>query len=268
MEIIFAIFVFLLGAIVGSFLNVVIVRYNTGVSPLSGRSMCFSCGKTLRWYELVPIVSFLVARGRCRSCKSAISWQYIIVETITALMFVAVFLHDTSIIAMMYHLAAFCALIVVGTYDLRHKIIPDGVIYFFIILSFLGLLFVHAGAVTLPTFNTAFLRDLAAGPIIAAPFAGLWYFSRGTWMGFGDAKLALGMGWFLGFAQVLVATVLAFWVGALVGLALIALGKLPITSARFKRFGAKSEIPFGPFLILGTLIAFFFGLSPLFFVIL
>src|SRR3989344_8573532 len=84
--------VFILGTIIGSFLNVVIYRYNSGTSPLTGRSQCFSCGETLSWRQLVPIFSFLVSRGRCAKCGVRLSWQYPIVETISGAIFVTVFL--------------------------------------------------------------------------------------------------------------------------------------------------------------------------------
>jgi len=267
MNVIFVGFVVILGAIIGSFLNVVIARYNTGMSFLSGRSMCFSCGKTLVWYELIPVVSFLAQRGRCRSCTSAISRQYLLVELFTAAVFVAVFLKDLSVAVIAYHLMVFSALVVIGVYDFKHKIIPDGAVYFFITLSFVGLLFVHSGYVALPMIDAPLLRDFVGGPLIALPFAGLWYFSKGAWIGFGDAKLALGMGWFLGLEQAFFAVTIASWIAAAVGIVLIALGKIPGVSARFRHFTAKSEIAFGPFLIIGTLAVFFFDINPLILVI-
>src|SRR3989344_4006867 len=88
-------------------------------------------------------------------------------------------------------------------------------------------------------------------PLLALPFAAIWFLSRGTWMGLGDAKLALGLGWLLGFSQALSGVVLAFWSGAVIGALLIALTK---------KYGMKSEIPFAPFLVLGAVIAFLFEL--------
>src|SRR3989344_244845 len=87
----FSVFVFLFGAVVGSFLNVVILRLNTGQSIVSGRSKCFTCAKKLKWHELLPIVSFVFLRGKCSACKTKISWQYPLVETITGIIFVLLF---------------------------------------------------------------------------------------------------------------------------------------------------------------------------------
>src|SRR6185503_15262997 len=90
MPTIFLIFSFVLGTIVGSFLNVVALRYNTGMT-LKGRSKCFSCGKNLEWHELIPVISFLFQKGQCKTCKSSISWQYPIIELSGGLLFILIF---------------------------------------------------------------------------------------------------------------------------------------------------------------------------------
>src|SRR3989338_4545824 len=258
----FALSVFILGTIVGSFLNVVILRYNTGVSFFSGRSFCPSCGKKLSWYELVPIVSFFVLRRKCAGCGSKISWQYPLVELATGLLFLSTLyaLHSTLffdiyyLLSTIYYLLIWSILIVISVYDLRHKIIPDLLVFLFAGLSLVFLL--------LSTWKTRFqMWDFLAGPLFALPFAALWFFSQGRWMGLGDAKLALGIGWFLGLIKGGSAIILGFWMGAIVGLALIGISKLSIAKRFRSNYGLKSEIPFGPFLILGTIIAFFFNIN-------
>ncbi len=251
MEIIFYIFAFIFGVTIGSFLNVVIYRYNSGTSFTCGRSMCFSCGKTLSWYELIPVVSFVIQRGKCLGCKSKISWQYPLVEIMTGLLFTVVFWGHYSIIETMYLLVLMSILVVISVYDIRHKIIPDGFVYAFIALSLLQLIWT----------SDVQMMDWLAGPILFLPFAGLWFFSRGTWMGFGDAKLALGIGWFLGFYAGLSAIIFAFWIGSVFGLALIGVSKVNGLFLGDTRFTMKSEVPFGPFLILGTLLVFFFNID-------
>src|SRR3989344_4754529 len=94
--------VFVFGATIGSFLNVVIYRYNSGVSPLRGRSQCFACGKTLAWYELVPIVSFFIQRGRCRGCGVKLSWQYPAVEALTGVIALAIAVLQKPLIESVY----------------------------------------------------------------------------------------------------------------------------------------------------------------------
>jgi leader peptidase (prepilin peptidase) / N-methyltransferase len=269
-----ALFFFLLGLVVGSFLNVVAFRYNTGMT-MRGRSYCFSCGKKLHWYELIPVLSFFVQRGRCRQCGAKISYQYLLVELLTGTLFLGLFLevysastlHVYSALSTLYYVLVFSLLVVILVYDFRHKIIPDGLVYTFITLSFLF--------VVLSTYNGGFTREtmyhLIAGPLLFTFFFLLWFISRGTWMGFGDAKLALGMGWFLGLVGGISAVVLAFWIGAAVGVLMLLIQKLPASSFVHRLFlfrglntlTIKSEIPFAPFLILGLWLVFFFQIDVL-----
>lgn len=266
MEIFIYFLVFILGAIIGSFLNVVIFRYHSGTTFL-GRSMCFSCGKTLAWRDLVPVFSFAALRGKCRFCRSKISRQYTAVEVITGTLFVLFFwkmggaaeiLDSLSFLYLVNVILLFVLgslLVVITGYDIKHKIIPNAFVYSFVSLSFLKFFF---PPYTLPSVLASW--DFLAGPILAFPFAFLWYVSGGRWMGFGDAKLALGIGWFLGLRAGFVSIILAFWIGAVFGLILIALGKLTQSSffsAFFRqRVTMKSEIPFAPFLVVGLLLTF------------
>lgn len=246
MQLLISIFVFVLGAIVGSFLNVVIARWNTGIS-LGGRSFCFSCGKTLSPRELVPIASFLFQGGRCRKCRTKISLQYPAVEFLTGALFLSIFLRGLPLAALVFYVVAFSLAMVISVYDIKHTIIPDELVYTFIGLAFIGLAFA-------PAFGgSATLLDLLAGPLLAMPFAALWLISGGRWMGLGDAKLMFGIGWLLGFDGGLLAFMLAFWLGALGGILVLLWGD--------KRFKMQSEIPFGPFLVAAAFIVFVFGLS-------
>lgn len=123
--------VFILGLLVGSFLNVVIYRYNTGMSVVSGRSRCLTCAHTLRWFELIPVVSFVIQAGRCRECHSRLSWQYPAVELLTGLIFLRVFQvvgGNAHNLELAFWWLVFSILIVITIYDLRHKIIPDGLV--------------------------------------------------------------------------------------------------------------------------------------------
>jgi prepilin signal peptidase PulO-like enzyme (type II secretory pathway) len=258
--------VFIFGAVVGSFLNVVIYRYNTGVSVARGRSMCFSCGKTLAWYELIPIVSFLIQRGKCSVCRSKISWQYPLVEITTAILFLlTIWRQGLQITEFISYWLIIAILVVIAVYDFRHKIIPNSFVYSFIVLSAFLLIWRQGLQISIWTsgFQMTGIWDWLAGPILFLPFASLWFFSKGEWMGFGDAKLAWGIGWFLGTYAGLSAIILAFWTGAVWGLALIGLGKICSLFPALKKFTIKSEIPFGPFLILGTFLVFFFGIDVL-----
>ncbi len=246
METVLSFFIFSLGLIIGSFLNVVIYRHNTGMT-VGGRSMCFSCGKKLKWFELVPVFSYLLLRGKCSVCRSKISWQYPAVEFITGLLFLGAYLTTSNIYLLIYLLVQLSLLVVISVYDLRHKIIPDTFVFSFAGLALLNVLLVFV----VNRDSSALFFDVLAGPLYFLPFAALWYFSKGNWMGFGDAKLALGIGWFLGIGQAYIAIVLGFWVGAIVGVSMIVYGRISKLSRGQERVTMKSEIPFGPFLILG-----------------
>lgn len=265
--------VFFFGTIIGSFLNVVIYRYNSSASPLRGRSQCFSCGKVLSPHELVPLISFLVQRGRCAGCGTRISWQYPLVEAISGAIFVGVFFLNKPILESVLLLAIFSVLLVITVYDLRHQIIPDGLVALFAILGALKL-FAEIGITNALHFPN--LWTLLAGPMLFLPFWALWFVSRGRWIGLGDGKLAWGIGWFLGASFGATAIILGFWIGA--GFALIAMAFQKLTSSghistlvpRWRRLTMQSAIPFGPLLILAVFIVYFtrvnfFDLSGIFY---
>lgn len=255
MDFLVLVVVFLFGTIIGSFLNVVIYRYNSGTSPLTGRSQCFACGKTLVWYELVPVFSFLFQKGRCRGCGTKLSWQYPIVEALSGALFVLVYLLGKPLVESVYLLTIFSTLLVIAVYDLRHQIIPDGLALFFALLSVAWFLGMIPGNYT-EAFRFPYYWTLIAGPMLFAPFWVLWLVSRGRWIGLGDGKLAWGIGWFLGATLGASAVMLGFWTGAAWALFFMAYQRIT------KKFSGaalsmQSEIPFGPFLILGTVIVYF-----------
>lgn len=243
---------FIFGTVIGSFLNVVSLRFNTGTG-IGGRSKCMSCGTTLTWKELVPLFSFLAQRGACKKCKSKISWQYPAVEFVAGAVFVLVFMTfpptnlSTGITTFIYLLAT-CLLLVISAYDIKHKIIPDQFSYTFILLSLMNLCIGGASWFHVPNIS-AFL----AGPLLASPFALIWIVSRGKWMGLGDAKLTLGIGWFLGIAAGVNALVLSFWIAAVISVIWL--------FVTYRRFKPRTEIPFGPYLILGMYLVLIFHIQ-------
>lgn len=251
----FALFIlFIFGLIIGSFLNVLILRFNTGMSVVKGRSACFSCGKSLEWRELIPLASFFMQKGACRGCKSKISWQYPLVEIAGGLAFVFAYMQipDAFIIPKAFVVFVLTAVllstyIVITVYDLRHKIIPDFFSYGAALIA-LGLIAMDFDI----TGHFDFWR-IVTGPILFLFFWSFWRASRGTWMGLGDGKLALSIGWTLGISQGISALLMSFWIGAIVSLIIMASGKT--------RLGLKSQIPFGPFLIIGFFIAFIWHLD-------
>lgn len=236
-----AVILFVLGAIVGSFLNVVALRWDN--KNFGGRSLCPDCLKTLRWFELVPIFSFFVQGGKCRHCRSKISYQYPITEILTGLIFATVPLST---------LPVWCLYIVIVIYDIRHKVIPDELVYAAIFLSFLVPLFV---------VHYSWL-DWLSGPILFILFGSIWFLSRGRALGFGDAKLVLSVGLLLGASTGFSAIVLAFWIGALGSLVYILLVKMGFLK-NAEELTMKSEMPFAPFIVAGAWLSLVFRLNLL-----
>lgn len=267
MELLIFIFVFLLGTIIGSFLNVVIYRFNTGMNMVSGRSICMNCNKYLRWYELIPVFSFLIQRGKCRRCASKISSQYPIVEILTGIIFTLIsfrflpilyFSPSLYLFYTTFFVFVFSLLIVISVYDLRHKVIPEKLSLIFIIISFLSIFinpYIFGHIFVLPTFSS-----IISGPLLALPFVLLWFFSKGRLMGLGDGKLILGIGWLLGISQGLCAIILAFWIGAIISL-IVMFSSKNLPDGKMGKINMKTEVPFAPFLIISMFITFLFGLS-------
>lgn len=269
----FMIIFFVLGTIIGSFLNVVLFRFNTG-KTIMGRSKCFSCRRTLSPIDLVPFFSYVAFGGKCRTCKSRISIQYPLVELATGVLFAGVYslfeplsyIHPTQFVAQVaYALVIMSILVLITVYDMRHKIIPDTFVFIFGALSFATLFLGFDSFGELQT-RVPQLLELVSGLLLAFPFYLLWLVSDGRWMGFGDAKLALCFGWSLGLSRGATAIIFGFLIGAVVSILLLIASKFSEKYAHKKVFGItvpklsmKSEVPFAPFLIAGLLIVFFFG---------
>ena len=251
----FYIVVFVFGLAVGSFLNCVI--YRLSLIP-KGRSFCPYCKHILSWQDLIPVLSFLILKGKCRYCQKKISLQYPLVEIATGLLFLLIFnfeflisnkiliLNFETITYLLYLLIISSLLLIIFVFDLKHYIIPDKIIFsaIFIVLLFRILELIQNSKLEIQNLNPVFSGLGAAGF-----FLFIVLISRGKWMGFGDVKLAFLMGLFLGFPNILVALFLAFLIGAIIGVGMILFGKKTL----------KSEVPFGPFLVTGTFIALFWG---------
>lgn len=253
--------IFIFGTLIGSFLNVVVYRLHTGLSIVHGRSQCFSCNKKLAWYELVPIFSFLIQKGKCRSCQAPISWQYVSVEALMGVLCVfiaytlsfSLFAYTSASLALFLFFVFVASLtVVLGVYDLKHSILPFVINLLLLLLSFCYALWQwYVGAFT--------ALDVSTGFLLALPIALLHFCSGGRWIGFADTILFASVGFLLGFVAGVHAFVYAFWIGASVSLVLIKISK---------KYNFKSEVPFGPFIIIALWITFFmqkdiFGISLL-----
>lgn len=236
--------VFCIGLIVGSFLNVCIIRGERGES-IGGRSRCFHCKKTLSIIELVPVISFLLQKGRCRTCGAVLSLQYPLVELGTAIAYAGVFffVRDTlafSFSSFLFLLSLFvgiAAVMVIFVSDLRFTIIPDGALFVLFAVAVVALFLQPQSQEK--TFITALIFSLL--------LFSLWFFSKGKWMGFGDVKLIFVTSLLAGYPASLIAFLFSFWLGGIAGIALLVSGNTSL----------KSKIPFGPFILAGTLLAYF-----------
>ncbi len=240
--------VVLLGLAWGSFLNVVICRIDNLRSIFRQRSHCPYCQSPIRWYDNIPLLSFVILRGRCRDCGKRISWQYPLVELVTAILFWLIWRNfGISWLALILALY-FSALLVIAVYDLKTMLVVSEFAYLAIALAVIyQLVQVLTGRVV---FSGEWLGMWLLGMAILGGIpAILVFYSREKWMGIGDILVGVTAGTILGGKLSLVALALAFVIGALVALALVA--------GQIKKF--KDKIAFAPFLILGTLIAFFWG---------
>jgi len=256
---VFYFIIFIFGLAVGSFLNVVIFRLENGEKIVNDRSRCLRCKRTLAWYDLIPVLSFIFLKGRCRYCRKKISWQYPLVEIGTGILFIMVLNFQFSIsnfqsifnfqflITVLYLLFITSFLIVIFVYDLKHYIIPDKVIYPAVIIAAGFNLFNNIQypiSNILSAFNFLIPAFLASGFFYA-----IVVITKGKGMGGGDVKLAFLMGLILGWPVIIFSVFLAFISGSVVGIYLILAGKKKM----------KSMIPFGPFLIFGTFAGLFWG---------
>jgi prepilin signal peptidase PulO-like enzyme (type II secretory pathway) len=269
----FILFVF--GTTIGSFLNVVALRYDGNhfvfdPKSIGGRSHCPHCQKTLRWFELIPLVSFLIQGGKCRRCGARIGWRYFIMEVLSGLIFVFipfrfVFVQAISpelfIFLSAFWIIAFEILLLIGYIDILLGIIPDELNVALLIIGFVITTFVAgnfglgnssflgSAAIVLGLQSNIWISHFTGALFGLLFFGGIVFVTRGKGMGMGDVKLALPLGLLFSWPDMLIITALAFVLGAVFGVGAIV----------FNKKSMKSAVPFGPFLVLSAAIIFFFG---------
>jgi leader peptidase (prepilin peptidase)/N-methyltransferase len=237
----------ILGAIVGSFLNVCIHRLPRGTSIVWPRSACPHCKRHLSWYENIPILSYLALWGRCRTCKHPISGRYPLVEALTSLMFAAAWTYYGPGVLLASRVLLGCSLIVLFAIDLEHHLLPDAVTLPGIIVGFLF------SFVTEPGWLASLIGIIVGGGTLYA-IAELYYrVRREEGLGMGDVKMLGMIGAFVGWKLTLVTLMMASFAGSLIGLLLILMG----------RGSMKYALPFGTFLALGAALAATVGQSVL-----
>jgi prepilin signal peptidase PulO-like enzyme (type II secretory pathway) len=227
-----------------------------------GSSHCLSCARSLKAFELVPLFSYLFLRGRCRTCHSYIPSRYFLVELLTGLLFVGVVLTAMDFISILHYLLIVSILVVIAVYDIYHMVIPDDLVVALLLVVLSNQLYLHIVGLPVEAFYYTVAAALAGSLFLLL----LWKISKGTWVGFGDVKLIIPLGLSIGFASVFSMIVLSFWIGAIVGLAILGIQKLKLRGKPHLHFMAKeltmkSAVPFAPFLILGYLAVLFFGID-------
>lgn len=270
-----AIFLFILGLTAGSFLNVIAFRYSPEKSLFDfknygGRSRCPRCGKTLKWYELAPILSFLIQKGKCRGCGARLSWQYLFVELASGFIFLLPLYFLSPLVPVAYAwissivwILIFLVFLLIWIIDYRYFIIPDE-LNFILAAAGLILIVVNDYHRQFGAFRGSFLGGLAGifgfrddiwfnhigGALLAILFIGLIIIlTRQKGMGMGDLKLAGALGLIFGWPDFVFALAFSFLIGAILSGFLLFSGKKKLWET----------VPFGPFLVLGSITLIFFG---------
>jgi leader peptidase (prepilin peptidase)/N-methyltransferase len=238
------VFAFIFGAVVGSFLNVCIFRLPTHVSIVQPLSQCPHCQHAIRFYDNIPLISFIVLRGKCRDCGGKISWRYPLVELLTALLSLFLFLKFGLTLIFLIFFIFTAVLIVITFIDLDHQIIPDvltlpGIPVFFLLAIFV---------VKIPWLEALIGLLIGGGVLFAIAFV-YELITKREGMGGGDIKLLAMIGGFLGWKSLIFVLLVSSFTGAIVG----------ITAMIIKKQDMKYAVPFGPFLSLAAIAYIFWG---------
>jgi leader peptidase (prepilin peptidase)/N-methyltransferase len=248
MEIFVGVVIFILGLIIGSFLNVCIFRLPAGASIVTSPSACPACGARLKPWDLVPVLSYLFLGGKCRYCRVKISAQYPLVEALTGALFVLLYARFGLAWPLPVYMALTSLLIVISAIDIGHMEIPDGLIIAGLIVGGAQLI----ASIFTPHFGAwhSYVIGFFAGglPLLLIALFGAYVLKKDA-MGGGDVKLMAFCGFIIGWRLVITAYLIGVVAGAVFGLVLMALKKRKRSDA----------IPFGPFLSLGVILSVFFG---------
>ncbi|MBI4994700.1 prepilin peptidase [Candidatus Peregrinibacteria bacterium] len=283
----FYIILFLFGLGMGSFLNVLSIRYNPDgklfdMKRLGGRSHCMHCNHGLRWFDLLPLVSFILLAGRCRYCGKSIAWQYPLVELLSGLVFLVTPIYLNSFYSintesflsfdapLLYYslvilwILVLFTLLAMSVIDIREYLIPNELNLLLGIFGVLITVILSLEPIFVSPLRQSFFRHYSLmfsssqnillmhllGMIVGGLLFGLLAFSsRGRAMGYGDVKLGLAAGIALGWPDIVLAMILSFILGGLAGVSLIL----------SKKKSMRDLLPFAPFFVLGFVITFFFG---------
>ena len=233
-----------LSYLLGSFYNVLIYRIPQGLSFILPSSKCTQCNKKIKWFDNIPIFSFIFLTGKCRHCKKSFSFNYLLVEIISPILMITLLLYNETLYRGMVGYLFFSVLLIIFFIDLEHKIIPNILTYSLaflgVILNFINLNFYNA------IYTIFFGALIGGGPIFLLMY--IYKKIRGVdGMGMGDIKLFIVLGIWLGWLNCLLIIFISAMIGSIVG----------IVGILIKKVGSQQQLPFGPFIIISTLLVYF-----------
>lgn len=256
MELFYYIFLFVLGIVLGSFYNVVGLRISKGMSIAKPGSHCFNCGHELKWYELVPLFSYLFLGGKCKECKVKISPRYFIIELLTGLLFVFSFYHFGLTWELLVALTFISLFVIITVSDLEYMLIEDIVLLVFLVFILAERLFIpiplEQSTISNPYFEALLGGIVGFSLLFLISFVGEKVMKKEV-MGGGDIKLYGIIGLVLGIRLTFFSLFLAALFGSVVGVILM----------RSNLVKKDTPIPFGPFIALGSIVAYFYGVDIL-----
>ena len=236
------IFVIILGALWGSFANVCIIRMPQGKGVVVGRSFCVKCNKKIQWFDNIPIISYLLLKSKCRNCKTKISFQYFLVETISLINFLVLYLIFGLSLTTLFLIILSVVFLIIFFIDLKHYIIPNSLTYSMMILGFIKSFVPNLDPI-FPNFLNSLIGGLLGYGIIWSIIYFYRQFKKKEGMGLGDAKLFAVIGFWFGWISI----PFVVFLSSIIAL----LSVLPDLLRSSKKL--SSQIPFGPFIILGTI---------------
>lgn len=236
------VFVIILGALWGSFANVCIIRIPQGKGVVVGRSFCVKCKKKIQWFDNIPIISYLLLKSKCRNCKTKISFQYFLVESISLINFLVLYLIFGISLTSLFLIILSVVFLIIFFIDLKHYIIPNSLTYSMMILGFIKSFVPNLDPI-FPNFLNSLIGGLLGYGIIWSIIYFYRQFKKKEGMGLGDAKLFAVIGFWFGWISI----PFVVFLSSIIAL----LSVLPDLLRSSKKL--SSQIPFGPFIILGTI---------------
>lgn len=241
------IFVIVFGGLWGSFANVCIYRFPNNEGVVSGRSFCPNCKTKIKWYDNIPLISYIVLGGKCRSCKKKISIQYFIVETLSIILFTLIYYKFGASLTTLYLIILSLSFLIIFFIDLKHFIIPNILTFFLMIIGFIKSFDPNLNSM-FPNYMNSLIGGIFGYGIIWLIIFIYKAIRKKEGMGLGDAKLLSAIGFWFGWVSI----PFVIFLSSIIAL----LSVIPSLLKNSKSM--SSQIPFGPYIIIGTLVYLFF----------